>query len=953
LPRQRVPEVIGYHGLKGSTLGVAAVLLASLVSCAALGQTYTISTFAGSAPQANVLATSAALGTPISVAVDSAGNLFFCVQSAVMRVDFQTGILTVVAGNGTKGFSGDSGPATSAALNEPGGVAVDSAGNVYIADSYNNRVREVSHGVITTVAGGGLNGLGDDGPAVGAELDVPNGVAVDSAGNLYIADTFNSRIRRVSSGVITTVAGNGTFAFSGDNGPATAAALYLPEGVAVDSAGNLYIADYGNDRVRMVSNGTITTVAGTGKEGCCGDEGPATGAELDGPVAVAVDSAGNLYIADIFNNRIREVSNGVINTLAGNGIAGSSGDNGAAMAAELDFPYGVAVDPAGNAYIADYADSRIRKVSGGIITTVAGSAEFGFSGDNGPVTTAQFFQPFGLSFDSAGNAYIADYGEARVRKLSNGIVTPVAGSETTGFGGDNGPATSALLSQPSDTAVDSLGNIYIADGPNNRIRKVSNGVITTVAGSGPVGLLNNVFSGDNGPATSARLSDPSGVALDSLGNLYIADAGNGRVRVVSNGIITTVAGGINGGSVFGSGGDNGPAVGAELIFPTAIALDSAGNLFIADRDRCCVRKVSNGIITTVAGNVSVLPGFSGDNGPATSAQLYGSTGVAVDAAGNLYIADTANQRVRKVSNGVITTIAGNGLTGFSGDGGPALVGELNNPTGVVVDSAGNVYVADSNNNRVRMLTPAPAPPPAIASVTNAFGGSSTIAPNTWVTIYGSGLAPPGDSRIWRATDFSDSILLNQLPTALDAVSVTMNGESAYIYYISPVQLNVLTPPDLMTGSIQVHVIANGRTSAQVTVQSQTISPSFFVFDGAHVVGTHLNGTDIGPTTLYPGLTTPAQPGEQVVLYVNGFGATNPPVVNGSSSQHGALPALPTVQIGGATATVEFAGLISPGLYQLNVIVPATAASGDNTLTAQYNGQSTQSGVLLTVLSNNP
>jgi uncharacterized protein (TIGR03437 family) len=181
----------------------------------------------------------------------------------------------------------------------------------------------------------------------------------------------------------------------------------------------------------------------------------------------------------------------------------------------------------------------------------------------------------------------------------------------------------------------------------------------------------------------------------------------------------------------------------------------------------------------------------------------------------------------------------------------------------------------------------------------------------------------------------------------------MNGESAYIYYISPVQLNVLSPPDLMTGSIQVQVIANGQTSAAFTVQAQTISPSFFVFDGVHVVGTHLNGTDIGPTTLYPGLTTPAQPGEEVVLYVNGFGATNPPVVNGSSSQHGALPALPTVQIGGATAAVQFAGLISPGLYQLNIIVPPSTPNGEIALTARYDGQSTQTGVVLTVQNDNP
>jgi len=270
-----------------------------------------------------------------------------------------------------------------------------------------------------------------------------------------------------------------------------------------------------------------------------------------------------------------------------------------------------------------------------------------------------------------------------------------------------------------------------------------------------------------------------------------------------------------------------------------------------------------------------------------------------------------------------------------------------------VDAAGNVYIADSSNNRIRMPSPVSTPPPLIASVANAFGTSSTIAPDTWVTIKGSGLAPPGDSRIWRATDFSDSILQNQLPTALDAVSVTMNSESAYVYYISPVQLNVLTASDLATGSVRVLVIANGQTSPPLTVQAQTISPSFFVFDGTHVVGTHLNGTDIGPTTLYPGLTTPAAAWGTNRFIREWIGATTPAVVNGSSSQRGALPVLPTVQIGGATATVEFAGLISPGLYQLNVIVPTSAENGDNTLTAQYNGQSTQTGVVLSVQSANP
>jgi sugar lactone lactonase YvrE len=226
-----------------------AILLISIVSCSVFGQTYTISTFAGGALPVNIPGTSASLGdgVPQYIAADRAGNLFFPVQHTVLRLDATTGVLTLVAGNGTTGFSGDNGPATSAQLNFPAGVAVDSAGNLYIADSYNNRVRKVSNGVITTVAGNGTFGFsGDNGPATSAQFGFPYGLAVDSAGNLYIADSGN-RIRKVSNGVITTVAGNGTTGFSGDNGPATSAQLSGPRGVSVDSAGNLYIADANNN----------------------------------------------------------------------------------------------------------------------------------------------------------------------------------------------------------------------------------------------------------------------------------------------------------------------------------------------------------------------------------------------------------------------------------------------------------------------------------------------------------------------------------------------------------------------------------------------------------------------------------------------------------------------------------------------------------------------------------
>jgi len=241
--------------------------------------------------------------------------------------------------------------------------------------------------------------------------------------------------------------------------------------------------------------------------------------------------------------------------------------------------------------------------------------------------------------------------------------------------------------------VDAAGNLYIADSGNNRVRKVSNGVITTVAGNGVLG-----FSGDNGPAISANLGLPSGLVLDPDGSLYIADGGNGRIRKVSNGVITTVAGN---GIGYGLNGDNGPALSANLNGPSGLALDSAGNLYIADSGNSSIRKVSNGLITTVAGQGRY--GFGGDDGPATSAYLTAPTGLAVDSADNLYIAD--DSRVRKISHGMITTVAGNGTLGFSGDDGPATNAELESPAGIAVDAAGNVYVADPYNSRIRVLIP--------------------------------------------------------------------------------------------------------------------------------------------------------------------------------------------------------------------------------------------------------
>jgi trimeric autotransporter adhesin len=414
---------------------LTAVLLALAASWTAFGQSYTISTIAGGGLPVNVPGTSASLFGPKGAAADKAGNIFFTDANAVLRLDGTTGVLTLVAGNGAQGFSGDNGLATRAQLNGPNGVAVDPAGNLYISDIGNLVVRKVSNGVITTFAGNGTWGdSGDNGPATSARLMSPSGVAVDSAGNLYIADSALGRIREVTNGVIATVAGGGSQ--FGDNVPATSALLAYSVALAVDAAGNLYIADPINSRIRKVSNGVITTVAGNGTAGYSGDNGPATSAQLNRPEGLAVDSAGNLYIADTGNGRIRKVSNGVITTVAGNGTAGFSGDNGPANSAQLYGPSGIAVDPAGNLYIADSVNNRIRKVSNGIITTVVGIGTPGYSGDNGPATGAQI-DPAGVAVDSAGNLYIADTYNFRVRKVSHGVITTVAGSGKHGAGGDN------------------------------------------------------------------------------------------------------------------------------------------------------------------------------------------------------------------------------------------------------------------------------------------------------------------------------------------------------------------------------------------------------------------------------------------------------------------------------------------------------------------------------------
>jgi sugar lactone lactonase YvrE len=602
--------------------------------------------------------------------------------------------ITTVAG----GYVGDGGQATSAALNFPEYAVMDQHGNLFISDPYYQRIRKVDpSGVITTVAGTGIAGYnGDGGPAGAAQLNFPTGLLIDPAGNLIVAEQGNYRIRMINpAAVISTIAGNGTPGYSGDGGLAIAASV-TPWAVALDSYGNLFFSDATNHFVRKIDlTGKITTVAGTGiatgsldGEGGnpaddLGDGGWATKAALNGPRSVLPDAAGNVYIADTSNHRVRKVdASGHITTVAGNGQKGFSGDGGPATQAKVGNPRGLAFDHDGNLLIGNGGGRpRVRKVDlhSGIISTVAGSFG-GFDGDGHSALDTRFGGLTGLSHDRSGNLLVVDSVNQRVRRIdsSTQIVSTIAG----GFIGDGNHATAASLNEPQNLTLDSAGNIYIADSLNNRVRKVDrSGRIRTIAGTGI-----NGHTGDDGPANAATLDYPLGVAVSPAKGVFIADTNNGAIRKVDAlGKIETLA----------------QDYSSSLA---SMAFGVAGGLYFVDQGKCVIRKLEGWGMGAIVAGVEGTCGFNGDGIRATSAQLKSPYGVAVDLLGNLYIGDTGNHRVRKVDRaGTITTIAGIGTCGFSGDGGLATAAKLCSPCGIALDWAGNLFIADADNLRVRMV----------------------------------------------------------------------------------------------------------------------------------------------------------------------------------------------------------------------------------------------------------
>jgi len=632
------------------------------------------------------------------------------------------GDITTIVGGGIHGLK-DGGPATSAELARPWGLARSGA-NLYVSDSqtgvgapFGNRVRSVdASGTITTVLSGGDPPPGDGLPATQATLRGPSDVAFDAAGNLYIADSNHSLVRRVdaTTGIITTYAGkaNPSFRSTGDGHRATDAQIGFPVALVFDAAGNLYIADSRNNVIRRVDAVThkISTVAGGGAPADgIGDGGPAAGASLASPAGLAIAADGNLLVADIGHSRVREVnlSTGVITTVAGNGGTEPATDGVVATDTSVAFPVGLVVDAAGNLYISSIL-GRVYKVdhaTGKIATVAGGGTPADGLGDGLPATQAalNIVSPQGLAVNAAGDLFIAD-NFSRVRRVDHatGIITTYAGTGVTlPFNGNGLPAAQTNIAVGA-LDFDPSGNLLVTDPNNGLVRRIdaTTTIVTTVAGGGV---------GDGLPGTQASVNDVRDLATDNAGNILIADCGDGRVRKydVTTGIVTTIAGG---GQPTGAVGDGLPATQAELLCPTGLYVVppggavAAGTVFIADSAQNRVRRIDpNGIITTVAG--TGVAGFNGDGHAATRAQLSGPSHVTVDAAGNIYISDTDNHRVRKIdaATGDISTVAGDGKLGLGGSGVAAISTEVTGPIGLLLDGSGNLLIADSAFQRIRSL----------------------------------------------------------------------------------------------------------------------------------------------------------------------------------------------------------------------------------------------------------
>jgi sugar lactone lactonase YvrE len=623
----------------------------------------------------------------------------------IRRID---GTIATIAGTGSFGLNAEGGSANSALLTNAYGLDIDAQGGIIIADAFADRIRRVAlDGTITTLAGIGTMGFsGDGGPATRAELAHPFYVTHDLQGRVVFADSYNFCIRRIeTNGTITRIAGTGVSGYNGDNIAATSAKLSRAYGVAYDSTGRLIIADTYNHRIRRVElNGNISTVAGTGTLGYNGDNISATTAQLGFPYDVEVDKQDRIIIGDTANNRIRRIeSNGNISTIAGTGTPGFNGDGIQATAAQVDGPYGVGVDNNGLVAFADSNNARIRRIeTNGTITTIAGSSE-GPDGDAGLATSAKLGNALGLAFDAQNRLVLVDTNNKRVRRVeADGTIVNVAGKVDPDL---VGAVATARLGDPQELAI-SADMTLVAGGTSGTLEIIRGGRVDAVAGRYP----QNTATGNLARFRTQSFGSVGGVAYDEAGHrIFISETSANRIHIITqvdpaNPSTWTIAPLANTAGIAGYA--DGTAATARFRGPTGLFF-ATGRLYIADTDNHAIRmlNISAGTVTTLVNEGHRL-GFAGDGGPAQAALLYRPTAIALCANNFMFIADTGNNRVRRlrdVGTGAetIITVLGDGVSASSGEGIPSRTFPVAAPRGVSCDQFGNVFV--SSTTTVRML----------------------------------------------------------------------------------------------------------------------------------------------------------------------------------------------------------------------------------------------------------
>jgi len=708
------------------------------------------------------------------VTVGPDGNLYFpdWNNHKIRRV--VDGSVETIAGTGELGDAQD-GYGPDLQFNHPTNIEFDADGNLIIAAWHNSLVKRLDLTTLqaVTIAGTGARSFsGDDGPATQAALDLPSSVVYEpSTGNILISDQANYRIRLVEpNGTIHTICGDGTPAYFGDGGQAEQARLNSPKGqsappagrITLNADGEIIIADTGNHAVRLIdAAGIITTIAGNGTPGYSGDGGPANAAQLNTPSDVAVGPDGSIYIADTFNHAVRVITpDGIINTLAGTGVRGFSGDGGPASEATLDRPYGLTVATDGTVYVADTHNHRIRRISAtlppdyepptddfddvevvpctgaaGSICTIAGTGQKGRNGDGKTAEQTVMYWPIDVEYAENGRVIVLDWNNHQVREiLPNGTFTTIMGTDFVGDGPkdlsdrnpDGADPLTVDLNHPTDLQFLPNGDILIVAWHNHKLRVIdqADGRVHVLAGAGAG------FAGDSGRAYDALVNQPRSGVLTPNGDLFVVDQRNQRIRVFYNfaqdreeARVATIVGfdavPETPGTEPGYNGD-GPGLQTRLSFKTGgnpepsggITYDpNTGHLYVSDSQNSIIRRIEllgegylESVVTTIAGTPQQA-GYEGDGGPALSAKLRNPQDLEIGPDGHLYFADTDNNAVRRIdlTTGMIEAVAGTGVKGYSGDGGPAAAALLTRPFGVAFDLDGNLVISDTFNSRLRRV----------------------------------------------------------------------------------------------------------------------------------------------------------------------------------------------------------------------------------------------------------